>query len=71
MSLWCDMELRQHIVDTAKLLNDNRDIQRRLVAHAWFILGEYDAQKTTRHYKFIALCMMHRKNMMIIYGEDD
>lgn len=68
-SLFCDTSLRQHIVDTAKQLTDNKKWQAELVGHAWFRLGETDGQKTSEFYKMLATGAMKKQLLLILYGE--
>ena len=69
LTLWGETDLRQHIVDTAKALSRNRKVQKDLVGHAWFRLGEVPAQKTIEYYKRYATLKMEKRNLLIIYKE--
>lgn len=67
--LFCDIGLRQHIVDTAKSLTKNRKWQKELVGVAWYRLGEADAQKTMEYYRRFATLVMEKRVLLLIYGE--
>jgi hypothetical protein len=67
--LFCDLDLRQHIVDTAKRLTHDRRVQKELVGHAWYVLGEAPAQRTIAYYKRYALLRMEKRMLLIRWGE--
>ena len=68
LDIW-QPDLRQHVVDTAKRITCNKKIQKDLVGHAWFRLGETDAQKTGEYYRrFVTLCM-EKRFLLIVYKE--
>ncbi len=69
LTLWGDTELRQHIVDTAKALSRDRKVQKDLVGHAWFRLGEADPQKTAIFYKRYVSMLMGKREELIRYKE--
>ncbi len=69
LTLWGDYELRQHIVDTAKALSRDKKVQKDLVGHAWFRLGESDAQKTCEFYKRFVALIMEKRLLLIVYKE--
>ena len=68
-ALYCDLELRQYIIDTAKALTDNRRWQKDLVGHAWYRLGEADPQKTIEYYSRFAGLVMRKRWLLAIYKE--
>ena len=69
LSLWSNIDLRQHIIDTAKRLSKSKKVQAHLVGHAWYRLGETDAQKTIEFYRrFCTLCM-EKRFLLIVYKE--
>ena len=67
-ALYCDLELRQYIIDTAKALTDNRRWQKDLVGHAWFVLGEAKEQRTIDYYKRLVGLFMKREYWLLVYG---
>ena len=67
--LFCDIDLRQHVVDTAKALTHNRLWQKELVGAAWFRLGEADDQKTGEYYRRYAELVMRKRWLLLFYGE--
>ena len=67
--LFCDTELRQYIVDTAKALTTNKKWQKELVGCAWFYLGEAKAQRTCEYYKRFSELMMRKRFLLLRYGE--
>ena len=69
LTLWGDTDLRQHIIDTAKVLSKNRKVQKDLVGHAWFKIGEADPQRTTAFYKRYAAMLMGKRMLLIMYRE--
>ncbi len=69
IDLFHDRSLRQHIVDMAKELTDNRKWQCDLIGSAWYRLGETDAQKTVQFYKMLAVGAMKKRLLMLMYGE--
>ena len=68
-ALFCDIDLRQHIIDTAKRLSGNKKVQKDLVGHAWYRLGEADGQKTMAYYKQMCSLFMERRRLLIMYRE--
>lgn len=69
LTLWGDTDLRQHIVDTAKNITHNKKVQKDLVGHAWFRLGESDPQKTHEFYCQFCTLAMGKRAMLIRYKE--
>ena len=67
MTVWADTELRQYIVDVAKLLTTNKRWQADMVSYAWFILGEHDPQKTCEYYEMCCKLHMEKRLMELIY----
>jgi len=67
--LFCDVDLRQHIIDEAKRLTGNRKWQKDLVGHAWFVLGEAKEQRTAAYYRELVDLVMARRVLLLIYGE--
>lgn len=58
LDLYEDTELRQHIIDQARALTNNRLHQTDLIGQAWYMLGKIEAQKTCEYYKeFTKHCM--------------
>lgn len=64
-----DKELRQYIIDHAKNLSTDSEIQADLVTDAWKMLGKMYPQKTTEYYKRMCYYLMHRQLMMELYKE--
>ena len=71
MALWCDTDLRQYIVDQAKLFTRRHDWQKELVCYAWFVLGETKSQKTTFYYKVAVKLFMKKRLLELKYGGKD
>ena len=69
LTLWGDTDLRQHIVDTAKMLSRSKRVQKDLVGHAWFRLGEADPQKTELFYRRFVTLIMEKRALLITYRE--
>jgi len=69
LELFSDVSLRQHIIDTAKDLTNSKRLQKALVGHAWFVLGETDAQKNVSWYKALCTGTMRRERDLYRYGE--
>jgi hypothetical protein len=69
LELYYDASLRQHIVDTAKALTTNKKLQKALVGHAWYMLGETQPQKTIAFYKLFCTGTMRREKDLYIFGE--
>ena len=53
----------------AKRLTDSVSVQGKLVGHAWFIIGEADAQRTVQYYKDLCSISMYKQNELYKYGE--
>lgn len=69
LALWTDPELREHIWNIARLLTHREELQAKLVAGAWFVLGEADAQRTCEYYRRLVARTMYRDREMYRYGE--
>jgi len=69
LELFFNLELRQHIIDTARGLSYTKRMQKALVGHAWFMLGETTPQKTIRFYKRFCTGTMRRERDLYRYGE--
>ena len=69
IDLWFNLDLRQHVIDTAKSLSRSKRVQADLVGHVWFHLGETDPQKTWEFYKRFVTLLMEKRYMLIRYKE--
>ena len=51
ITLWCDTELRQYIVDVALALTMDEKLEADLIAKAWEILSQAPAGRTDEWYR--------------------
>ena len=69
IDLWFNLDLRQHVIDTAKRLSRSKRVQADLVGSAWFHLGETDPQKTIEFYRRFVRLLMEKRVLLIKYKE--
>ena len=67
IELWFNLDLRQHVIDTAKDLTKQKSIQAKLLGKAWFILGEAKPQKTIEFYERMCTREMQKEKDRIIW----
>ncbi len=51
MHLWCDIELRQYLVNVSKAFTKNIETQEDLLQESWLRISQEPAQKTCEYYK--------------------
>ena len=69
IDVWFNIDLRQHVIDTAKRLSRSKKVQADLVGHAWFMLGETDPQKTDEFYRRFVTMLMEKRALLVKYKE--
>ena len=69
IELWFNLDLRQHVIDTAKDLTKQKSIQAKLLGKAWFILGEAKPQKTIDFYAKMCSQEMIKERDRLFYSK--